>query len=271
MDNTQIGLAGFDDNDDTEYEKFMDKFKPKKTTDDCYTPQPVMDVIIRYCAERYGIPPEKQVRPFYPGGDYESFEYPDGCVVVDNPPFSILSAIVDWYNWKGIRYFLFAPYLINFNYGIKCTHIVTDVTITYENGAKVNTAFITNLEPGILCRSDPELNRRLEAADAARNAEKTELPKYSYPSNVLTATMVGNFSKRGIPFVLHCEDACHIRALDSQKRVGKAIFGSGFLMSSAAAAAAAEKKNVVVWELSDRERATILELDKRGKEVPDDA
>lgn len=28
------------------YEQFVDKFKPKKTTDDCYTPPAVMDVVI---------------------------------------------------------------------------------------------------------------------------------------------------------------------------------------------------------------------------------
>lgn len=37
------------------------------------------------------------VRPFWPGGDYEDFDYPTGCVVIDNPPFSILSKIVRFY------------------------------------------------------------------------------------------------------------------------------------------------------------------------------
>lgn len=51
-----------------DYDGFVEKFKPKKTTDDV----PI-------------------VRPFYPGGDYENYDYPEGCVVVDNPPFSIFA------------------------------------------------------------------------------------------------------------------------------------------------------------------------------------
>lgn len=29
-----------------EYSDFLDKFKPKKTTDDCYTPAPVYETVI---------------------------------------------------------------------------------------------------------------------------------------------------------------------------------------------------------------------------------
>ena len=47
--------------------------------------------------------------PFYPGGDYEREEYPQGCTVVDNPPFSILSKIVKHYQERGVGFFLFAP------------------------------------------------------------------------------------------------------------------------------------------------------------------
>ena len=72
----------------TEYEAFVDKFKPKLTTDDCYTPPEVYEVVKNWACAKYGIDPAKIVRPFYPGGDYESFDYSGGAVVVDNPPFS---------------------------------------------------------------------------------------------------------------------------------------------------------------------------------------
>ncbi|OZG51970.1 ParB-like nuclease [Pseudoscardovia suis] len=49
------------------------------------------------------------VRPFWPGADYGRVEYPGGCVVVDNPPFSILSKIIRFYQAHGVRFFLFAP------------------------------------------------------------------------------------------------------------------------------------------------------------------
>ena len=55
------------------YEEFVEKFKPKKTTDDCYTPPGVYAVIKDWACKEYGIDPAKIVRPFYPGGDYENF------------------------------------------------------------------------------------------------------------------------------------------------------------------------------------------------------
>ena len=42
-----------------DYEGFVEKFKPKKTTDDCYTPKEVYDVILEWAVERYGIDPSK--------------------------------------------------------------------------------------------------------------------------------------------------------------------------------------------------------------------
>ena len=227
MGNDQIGIIGFDDTDESEYNIFTDKFKPKKTTDDCYTPPEVFAVIVDYCTKRYGIPPEKQLRPFYPGGDYEHFDYPEGSAVVDNPPFSILSAIVDFYNWKHIPFFLFAPYLTNFNIGKRCTHVIIDYSVTYENDAQVATSFVTNLEPGVLVRSDPELQTAIAKADK-RRLNKQELPRYIYPENVLTAPMVGAMSKQGIDFVLNDDAACCIRALDSQKSAKKTFLVVAF-------------------------------------------
>ena len=53
---------------DDEYKKFEQKFEIKKTTDDCYTPQPVFAVVQQYVKDKYGIEKEQIVRPFYPGG-----------------------------------------------------------------------------------------------------------------------------------------------------------------------------------------------------------
>lgn len=87
------------------YEEFVEKFKPKKTTDDCYTPPSVYAVIRDWACEEYGIDPDKIVRPFFPGGDYEHFDYSDGVVVLDNPPFSILTSICQFYLDRGIHFF----------------------------------------------------------------------------------------------------------------------------------------------------------------------
>lgn len=81
-----------------DYDAFVEKFKPKKTTDDCYTPPEVYDIVLKHVRETYHIADDVPiVRPFYPGGDYENYDYPEGCVVVDNPPFSIFAKILDFY------------------------------------------------------------------------------------------------------------------------------------------------------------------------------
>ena len=75
-----------------DYDGFVEKFKPKKTTDDCYTPPEVYDIVLKHVREKYNIADDVPiVRPFYPGGDYEHYDYPEGCVVVENPPFSIFA------------------------------------------------------------------------------------------------------------------------------------------------------------------------------------
>ena len=134
--------------EDEEYQEFLEKFKLKKTTDDCYTPAPVYDAVARYVEETYGVSREQFVRPFYPGGDYRNERYPEGCVVVDNPPFSIMSEILRFYDSKGIKFFLFAPTLTLFSSSRTCTALPCALAVIYENGASVNTSFLTNMEPG---------------------------------------------------------------------------------------------------------------------------
>lgn len=244
---------------DKEYKSFVDKFKPKKTTDDCYTPENVYSAVLDWVVDEYGIDRDNVVRPFWPGGDYEREEYPEGCTVVDNPPFSIVSSICRTYQNAGVKFFLFAPYLTNFSVQTRgITHIITDVDIEYENGAKVNTAFLTNLQPGCEVRTAPKLREAIFEADNANRKEKRiELPKYSYPPNVITSTMMGHLSKYGQEFSISTDECHFIRALDSQRNAGKSIFGSGYLISEKVAAekAAAEK-----WTLSDREWRIIEQL-----------
>lgn len=134
--------------EDAGYQAFLDKFKPRKTTDDCYTPPRVYEVVRDYVARRFGRDRSAFVRPFWPGGDYRRAEYPPGCTVVDNPPFSIITPIVEWYASHGIPFFLFAPYLSNLGIARRrsdVTHLIAPVSVRYENGAEVPTAFVHNL------------------------------------------------------------------------------------------------------------------------------
>ena len=50
-----------------DYEGFVEKFNPKKTTDDCYTPPAVYDYVLQYVADHCDIDGMTVVRPFYPG------------------------------------------------------------------------------------------------------------------------------------------------------------------------------------------------------------
>ena len=270
LDNQQITLGDMN----PEYQAFVDKFKPKKTTDDCYTPPETFEAIKAWACGRYGIDPATVVRPFWPGGDYETFDYPDGCVVVDNPPFSILTQIIGRYQEAGIRFFLFAPYLtcLNFLSRHDVCSIVCDADITYENGAKVNTSFVTNLEKRYCAMSAPDLAAIIEETEKRRLAEgRKVLPKYKYPPEVLTATMLGYMAKYGIAYAVPKGEAAFIRGLADQREHGKGIFGGGLLLSEKAAAekaaaekAAAEKAAATPWRLSESERRIVEALGRRA-------
>ena len=236
-----------------EYNQFLDKFEAKKTTDDCYTPELIYDAVKEWVLSEYQFPKESIVRPFYPGGDYEKENYKDGCVVLDNPPFSLLANIIRFYDDNHIKFFLFAPAMTLFSaHDRRVTYIGTGASITYENGAVVSTSFITNLD-NCRARTAPDLCEAITEANRKIHKEMHgEQAKYDYPSEVLTATMLSYWSKYGVDFRLDFNDCTRISALDEQKKEGKAIFGGGFLLAQAAAAQAAAAQ---AWELSDRERA----------------
>ena len=241
------------------YDDFVDKFKAKKTTDDCFTPPDVFDLVLNYVRENCDIDGIEIMRPFYPGGDYERIDYPENCVVIDNPPFSIISKIARFYIKRGIKFFLFAPHLTLFSAGLDCTHIVVGGNIEYENGAKVKTSFLSNLFGDIKVIGDAGLFQRFKVLE---DSKRESLPKYVYPDNVLTVSQVSYIIEKGISLVVNNESASHCRQLDDQKRHKKTIFGSGFLLSEKAAAekAAAEKENVIEWKLSDKEINIIKKL-----------
>ena len=250
-----------------EYNDFLHKFEQPKTTDDCYTPDIVYDAVADWVSAEYGYKREKMVRPFYPGGDYQKEKYADGCVVVDNPPFSILSEIRNWYQDHGIKYFLFAPALscIGGNSAKDCA-IATQNQITYENKASVPTSFVTNLDTEHVLVTAPELRKAVQdAADEYAKKFANPMPKYSYPSYVITAAQGGYLSKYGQDLKINRKDAEMIRALDMQREQDKTIYGGGYLLSEKAAAekAAAEKAAATVWLLSDREKEIVKKLSDR--------
>ena len=244
-----------------DYDGFVEKFKPKKTTDDCYTPPEVYEVIKDWACREYGIDPDKVVRPFYPGGDYERFDYSGGKVVVDNPPFSILAKICTFYRDRGIPFFLFAPNLTIFNSTARngAHMLVTDCTIEYANGAQVKTSFVTSFGDDLI-RTAPDLANAIdETVERVRKEQRRHPPKYSYPRELLTVSRLGKIGKQ-VEFRVKASDVAFTRALDSQKAVKKAIFGGGYLMSEAKSAELKAAEDVTVWPLSDQEKNIVSSL-----------
>lgn len=253
------------------YEEFVEKFKPKKTTDDCYTPPEIYEVIKNWACREYGIDPDKIVRPFYPGGDYENYDYPDDCVVLDNPPFSIFSRICEFYLDRDIPFFLFAPSMTALSSAktvMRMCHIICDATIIYDNGAVVKTSFVTSYDDGIVARTCVELTREINrVSDELRACTVKQLPKYEYPHYVLTVAMLQKYVRYGVEFQVRRGECEHIRALDNQRAHKKTVYGSGLLLSdvkarekAATEKAVAEKAAAERWTLSDREMEIVKGL-----------
>ena len=254
-----------------EYNEFLDKFENKKTTDDCYTPDLVYEAVADWVAKEYNLGRSDFVRPFYPGGDYQKYKYKPGAVVVDNPPFSILAEILRWYKEHGIDFFLFGPTLTLFSSSSSSSScaIPAGVPVTYENGAIVHTSFLTSLEgEDLRVRTAPDLYKVVDEANKEWTKDlKKELPKYSYPDEVITSAMVARWSKYGVDFSVSVAESEPCSALDAQKPEGKSIFGKGYLLSERAAAeraaaerAAAERAAAHRWPLSEREKEIVRRL-----------
>lgn len=198
------------------YKEFVAKFNKEnpKTTDDCYTPPEIYEVVLDWAEEHLNIGDRPVVRPFYPGGDFENFDYPENCVVVDNPPFSIFAKILRWYNERGIKFFLFAHFLTSIREGV--TLVCTDTTITYDNGAFVKTGFVTNMMGNLLCVTAPDLTTKIK--ETQRKLENTPPKrKYLYPRNVLRASTLESMARRGIPFSVSSEEGSILPKVTSKK------------------------------------------------------
>ena len=179
-----------------------------------------------------------------------------------------MSEILRFYDSRGIRFFLFAPTLTLFSSASACTALCCTAAVIYENGASVNTSFLTNLEPkGIRFRSAPKLQAMVqEGVDEFTKTLKKQLPKYHYPPQIIVSTWVGRLSALGIDFSVPVAESEGISGLDSQKASGKAIYGKGYIVSDAVTAERekAEREKAERWTLSERELAIIERLNKNS-------
>lgn len=223
-------MIQFDDitHENKEYKGFVSKFRPKNTTDEYYTPENVMNAVTQWVIKEYELYGREIIRPFWPGADYKKMNYIDNCVVIDNPPFSIISEICRYYNERKIDYFLFAPTLTLFstNSG-KENYIVTGIQITYENGEKVNTSFVTNLGDDKIFVA-PELRKILDDENVQNTKSKKEKEKYEYPINVVSPTYLEKLAKYGQTLRIKEKECYFIRELDEQKKKKKRYLVVGF-------------------------------------------
>lgn len=240
------------------YEEFVEKFKPKKTTDDCYTPPEIYDVIKGWVVNEYNLDGKKIVRPFYPGGDFENYPYTDDCVVIDNPPFSILRKIKGFYNDRGIKYFLFAPHLTLFSssQNDKSNYLVVGATIKYHNGALVKTSFAHNFKD-YKVRNSPEL---YELISNAVEPDKQKKIIYQYPNSLITSTRLEELNKKGMEVKLKEDNLYFVRKLDAQKEFKKTVYGAGFLTNQKLDFEIVQNAGLT-FELSDREKEIIKGLE----------
>ena len=249
-----------------DYGEFTDKFKVKLTTDDCYTPEAVYNAVRDWTVKEFGLEGREIVRPFWPGGDFEVFDYPENCVVIDNPPFSIYDKILKFYTENGIDFMLFGPTLTLFK-RYDCCYIVTSEVVTYANGAKVNTSFVTSLDKVNRIRCDRALKDAIAEAKRAGRSKKADLQVIRYPDCVVSSALLCKTSRAD--FRVRKDDCASIIYAG-----GKRVFGNGFLLSDRAAAdraaadraaadRAAERKKVVV-QLLPEELEIVRKLNEKG-------
>ena len=224
-----------------------------------------------------GYPP-RIIRPFYPGGNYENLEqYTPDCIVVDNPPFSIYSRIIRFYQEHSIRFFLFAP-MMTMMRPVDGLTFLPGWSIIYENGANVRTGFTTNITPDLLILSSPSLIDALKEQERiALKKERKKHDSYEYPENVISAAFINKCSYYSIPYTLERYKAYHISELDGLKAIGKGLFGDAFLISNLEAekkkqalekAALVKARNHHHISLSPREQSIVEILSKYDNKDP---
>lgn len=142
-------------------------------------------------------------------------------MVVDNPPFIILAEIIDYYLDNNIKFFLFAPGATCFNYLAKNRKVCIlpiNVNITYENGAIINTSFITNLENNAI-----NINAELYKLIKHCYEDKSQR-KINHSCDYMCIGNCNKLSKRGVDFKIKSFKELVRKKDDIQ------IFGGGVLL-----------------------------------------
>lgn len=142
------------------------------------------------------------------------------------------------------------------------TYIGASCTITYENGANVGTAFVTNMMGDLICTTAPDLHKSVKKTndDNLKQSKKT-LTKLSFPDCVLRATTLQTMSRAGVEFCVRREQGCVVGQTCESK---KGEFGNSILLSDIATAEklAAEKLAAEKLTLTEKSKAIIAQLNE---------
>lgn len=240
-----------------QYDEFVAKFEKRQSSDDCFTPPLVYEAVVKYCERRFGIDRTKIVRPFCPGGDFENFDYPEDCYVIDNPPFSIMSRILKFFISHKIKYFLFTQSLtafscLRFNH---TTLLYANETVIYDNKANVKTAFYHNLgDLDILFETDPAFSRELHIANDISQEKKPRPPqKIVLPDCILNTQKAAAISTR-LPITIRYNEGVFCSACGDYD-----IYGGGVLLSDAATKSVRAALDQIAAQKQDEADATIVQ------------
>lgn len=244
-----------------DYASFVAKFHAEaaKTTDDCYTPPDVYEAVVSYVDTLTDLNGRDILRPFYPGGDYLNAEYPEDGVVIDNPPFSIFTKIVRFYSENGIPFFLFGPGMTIMQCCKWATAVITGSNVKFDNGAYVRINFATSLLPDCVAVTAPTLAADISACKS-QGAPGKKLPKYEYPAELVSTSMMQIIADNGIALEIRRDEAVVVNDLDNHPI---SLFGSHLLVSRQAAERArqaAERARTIIIPLSEREEKIVEKL-----------
>lgn len=179
-----------------DWDAYVKKFGDKpRTTDETYTPKNVYEAVYNWVDKHfYPLKGKKVVRPFFPGGNYakDLEKYTKNTIVLDNPPFSQVTKIIDAYKAKGVKFFLFMSkesicHVLARGLGV----IYLRPNITYENGTEVATHFVHNLyaEPSLI------VSRELDEAILATKTPKKERKVYKIPPEIICIKTLRHWAK----------------------------------------------------------------------------
>ena len=217
-----------------DYEGFVEKFKPKKTTDDCYTPETVYTAI-SILSQIIQFYTEHNIKFFLFAPTLTSCRYGDFCTVL------VVGVDVTYANGAVVD-----------------TSFVTNLE-PHEVRARTEPVLYSAVK---------------SANQANLKKQKKQMPKYIYPLEIATTAAMRPYSRLGINFCIPRTESVRVSSLDSQKKAGKAVYGNGWLVSERvkmereraerekAEREKAEREKADKWELSKRECEIISNLGK---------